>query len=88
MLHCIVCNKSLKLSDGNSFTLDASYALTFALGLLRAYSTAHCGKRRRLGNNVVSLLDITFLDLLDKSGNIDGYGTSLHALCILAVKTS
>ena len=37
---CGVSDESFETSDGNRFALDASYALSLALSLLRAYTAA------------------------------------------------
>ena len=85
VLSCPVSNKTLQLSDGNRLSLDSSDTFSLTLALLRTNAAADSRKCGRLGDNLCRLLNISFFYLLNKGRNIDGYRTSLDALCVLAV---
>ena len=55
---------------------------------MRAYTAANCGKRRGLGNDLVSALKVAFLDLTDEFGNMDLNGAAVNARHMLAVKAA
>src|SRR5699024_6334695 len=84
----IVGNKSLQLSDRHRLAFDSSDAFSLTLGLLRADTSADRRKGAGLSDHLVCFLNITFLDFMDESWNIDGYRTSLDTFCILAVQAS
>ena len=88
MLKRIVRNEPLQLSDGNRVALDAADTFALALGFLRTDTSADRRQRGRLADHLVSLLDISFLHLGDKSRNVDGNRTAGDALCILTVNAA
>ena len=85
MFQRIICNETLQLTDGDRLALDSADTLAFTLALLRAHTAADRRKRRGFCDYLCSLLVVAFLNLLDKARNVDGNGTSAHALRILAL---
>jgi hypothetical protein len=83
-----VSNESFKTSDTYALALDAANTLGLALSLLRTYTAANCGKRRGLGNDLVSAFKVAFLDLGNEFGNMDLNGASVNARHMLAVKAA
>ena len=83
-----VSHKTLQLTDGNGLALDASDTFSFALALLRADAAADSRKGGGSADHLIGGLHISFLHLLDEAGNVDGYGTALHTLCVFAVNAS
>ena len=80
-----VCNETLQLTDGDRLALDSADTLAFTLALLRAHTAAD---RRKCGGfcyYLCGFLVVAFLNLFDKARNVDGNGTSAHALRILAL---
>ena len=57
-------NKTLQLTDGYRFALDATDTFTFTLALLRTYAATDCRKCAGLGDNLISPLKIAGLLLL------------------------
>ena len=88
VLPCPVSHKALQLADGHSLALDAADADAFALGLLRADAAADSGKGGTLRDHAGCRLEISVLHFLDKRGDINGNGASLHAAGILAVQAA
>ena len=83
-----ICRISFQLADGNCLTLDSADALCFALTLLRADTSADSRKSGGLADDFIRALYVFFLQLRNKSGNVNGDRASLHALRVLAVQAS
>ena len=83
-----VSHKTLQLTDGNGITLDAADTLSFALALLRAHTSADCGKCACLADDLISLFNIAFLYFMNECRDVDRNGTTLDTLCILTIDTS
>ena len=88
MLQCIICNKTLQLSDRYRISLDSADTLSFTLRLLRADTSADCRQCGRLTDDLIGFLNISFFYFLNKCRNIDRYRTSFDTFCIFTVKTS
>ena len=81
-------NKTLQLTDGYRFALNATDTFTFTLTLLRTYAATDCRKCAGLGDNLVSPLKIASLYFCDEIRNIDVYRTALNSHCIFAVQAT
>ena len=88
MFQCIICNKPLQFSDGYRLAFNAADTDTLTLRLLRADTSADCRKSAGFSDYFISLFDISFFNLMNKSRNINGYRTSFDAFGIPAVQTS
>ena len=80
-----VGHKTLQFADGDRISLDPPDAFAFTLGLLGTYTATDRRKRTVLTDDLVGLLDLSFLYLFNKTRNIDRHRTPLDTLCILAV---
>ena len=78
VLSCPVSHKTLQLSDRYRLALDTTDTFTLTLALLGTYATADSRKRRRFADDLISFLKLTLFHFLNKCGDIDRYGTSLH----------
>ena len=75
----IVGSKTLEITDSHRLLLHLELdALTFALLLLWADTTAHCWEARCLLDGLGSLKELALLDMLDECRDIDAYRTALH----------
>jgi len=81
----VVGNKALQTADGYRLALDAAHAVTLTLALLRAHTAADRRKCGGFCDYLCGFLVVAFLNLFDKARNVDGNGTSAHALRILAL---
>ena len=88
MLQCIICNKTLQLSDRYRISLDSTDTLSFTLRFLWADTSTNCRKCGRLTDDLISLFDISFLYFLNKCRNINRYRTSFDTFCIFTIETS
>ena len=88
ILKCIVSHKSLQFSDGHRLALNAADTFSFALGLLRADTSADCRERAGSSDHFVRFLDISFLYFMDERRDVDRNRTALDTFCILAVEAS
>ena len=79
---------ALQLADGDGLSLDTADADAFALALLRTYTAADSGQSGGLADHIVGAFNIALFDFCDKTGNIDGNGTSLYAAGLLAVEAA
>ncbi len=88
VLSCPVSHETLQLADRNRLSLNAADTLTLTLALLRADTAAYSRKGRSLADDLIGCFDIAFLDLLNKSWNINRNRTSLDTLRILTINTT
>ena len=79
---------TLELTDGDRLTLDTTYALTLALCLLRADTSAYCWKCRGQCDHICCCLDIAFLYVMDEARNVDGNRATLHAHRVLTLEAT
>ena len=81
-------NKAFKSAYADGLAFDSANTFGFALGLLRTYSAADCGKRRGLVNYLIRALKISVFYLCDKFGNMNIYGTARNTGHIFAAETA
>ena len=85
MLIVIIRCKSLKSAYADRLKPYAHGALTLALLLLRAYTSAYSRKRRGAADDFVSILESALPDVHDKFRNTDIYRTGLDTGTVHAV---
>ena len=81
-------NKAFKSAYADGLAFDSANTFGFALGLLRTYSAADCGKRRGLVNYLIRALKISVFYLCDKFGNMNIYGTARNTGHIFATEAA
>ena len=84
----IVGYKTLKAADTHALTLNAADALTLALVLLRADTTADGGQRVGRGDDLIRAVEVALGNAGDKLGNTHVHGAAGDALGILAVEAA
>ena len=83
-----VSNKALQTANANGFALDAANTLGLTLSLLGANTAANCGQRGGLIDDLVSALEVAFLDLADELRNMDLNGAAVNTRHSLAVQAA
>jgi hypothetical protein len=81
-------NKSFKSADAHRLALNTSDAKLLALCLLGTNSAAYRRESRAFCNYLICALKVAFLDLRDKLGNVNIYGTAVYTGHIFTVKTA
>ena len=79
-------HESLQASDAYRLEFDAHGALGFALGLLRADTSADCRQCRCRVDYLISSLPVAFLCLHDEVRDADVDRAAFHARFVLAVE--
>ena len=78
-------------ATGTDYVVDIMNGTCYkALQTVQAEADAAADSRKGGGSadHLIGGLHIPFLHLLDEAGNVDGYGTALHTLCVFAVNAS
>ena len=80
--------ETLQTADGNGLTLDAADAVALTLALLGADTAGQGGQSVGGGDDLVSSLEIAFLDLADELGDADINGAAADTLGVLALQAA